>query len=130
MDYDRWKEGIGYDLDALESMSPASRRLVEGQLTPPSGWQDVEAMVALDTPSARGTLRNTVHADDIEVRLAVLTYAPHVIDDTTRTECILRALTETRAFAGRTETLDLVMDFHPPVVVQALFVRLLTLRTH
>jgi hypothetical protein len=37
----------------------------------------------------------------------------------------LHALTEAGAFAGRTETLDLVMEFHPPEVVQALFVGLL-----
>jgi hypothetical protein len=126
IDYERWKEGLGYDLEALASMSPASRRLVEGQLTPPSGWRDVEALVALDTPTAQETLRNAVRAGNLEVRLAVLTYAPHVIDDATRTEVILQALTEAGAFAGRTEMLDLVMDFHPPVIVQAMFVRLLT----
>ncbi|MEQ1693124.1 MAG: hypothetical protein ABMA00_17675, partial [Gemmatimonas sp.] len=125
IDYDRWKEGIGFDLEALASMSSESRRLVEAQLTPPSGWRDVEALAALDTPTARETLRRAVRAEDIEVRLAVLSRAPALIDDNTRTETILSALTDAGPFAGRTETLDLVMEFHPPVVVQALFVGLL-----
>ncbi|MBL0171704.1 MAG: hypothetical protein IPP90_13460 [Gemmatimonadaceae bacterium] len=125
MDYDRWKEGIGYDLDALASLSVESQRVVERQLTPPSGWRDVEALAALDTATARETLRGAVHAEDIEVRLAVLSHAPELIDDATRTDAILLALTEAGPFAGRTETLDLVMEFHPPVVVQAMFVRLL-----
>jgi len=50
---------------------------------------------------------------------------PRLVDDSTRTDVILRALVEAQPFAGQTETLDLVMAFHPPVVVQALFVRLL-----
>ena len=128
IDYDRWKEGTGYDLEALASLSAESQRLVERQLTPPSGWRDVEALVALDTPTARETLRRAVLAGDIEVRLAVLSYAPALIDDDTRTDTILSALGEAAPFAGRAQTLDLVMEFHPPVVVQALFVWLLRAR--
>lgn len=125
IDYDRWKEGTGYDLEALASLSVESQRLVERQLTPPSGWRDVEALVALDTPTARETLRRAVHAADLEVRLAVLSRASALIDDATRTQVLLTALGEAAPFSGLTETLDLVMAFHPPVVVQALFVWLL-----
>lgn len=121
IDYDRWKEGTGYDLEALASLSAESQRLVERQLTPPSGWRDVEALAALDTPTAQETLRRAVHAGDIEVRLAVLSRAPALIDDATRTETLLAALGEAAPFAGRTEVLDLVIEFHPPVVVQELF---------
>ena len=125
MNYDRWKEGTGYDLQALASMSPASQRATEARLTPPSSWRDVEALAALDTPTARQTLQLAVRDEPIDVRLAVLSYASALIDDATRTDTILLALTQVGPFAGRTETLDLVMEFHPPIIVQALFVGLL-----
>ncbi|MBL8981604.1 MAG: hypothetical protein JNL26_05440 [Gemmatimonadetes bacterium] len=121
IDYERWKEGIGYDLEALASLSVESQRAVERELTPPSGWRDVEALAALDTPTARETLRQAIHAANLEVRLAVLSRAPAVVDDATRTQVILTALGEAAPFAGRTEALDLVMEYHPPEVVQALF---------
>lgn len=125
MNFERWKEGTGYDLEALKCLSPQNQRRMEDQMTPPAGWRDVEALAALDTPTARETLRAAVHAQAIEVSLAVLSYAPRLVDDGTRTDVILRALVEAQPFAGQTETLDRAMAFHPPVVVQALFARLL-----
>ena len=125
LDYDRWKEGTGYDLDALRAMSPVARAIVELRLTPPTGWRDVEALAHIDTPTAAETLRAAAEHGTPEVRMAVLHHAPQLVPQDARTISLVQALSEARPFEGLSATLDQVMDHHPPPVVDALFAQLL-----
>jgi hypothetical protein len=53
---EQWREGIGYDLDALAQTTAAERTMIERRLichlADPGDWRDVEALVALGTPAA------------------------------------------------------------------------------
>lgn len=126
LDYERWREGTSYDLDALRAMSPVARATIELRLTPPSGWRDVEALAHIDTSTAAETLRTAARHGSPEVRMAVLHHAPHLVEHGLRTESLVRALSEARPFEGLSATLDEVMEHHPPPVIDALFAGLLT----
>jgi hypothetical protein len=65
--YERWHDGIGYDLDALARSSEPERaavaddlirRLEQGE----GDWRDVEALAALNPPRARAALEKGLRA--------------------------------------------------------------------
>ena len=55
-DFDKWHDGIGYDLEALERMEPQEKDSIEDllieNLKQAGDWRDVEALVALGTTKA------------------------------------------------------------------------------
>lgn len=123
IDYEKWHDGIGYDLDALRAASPAERAAIESLLLGHgvADWRDVEALAALDTPQARAALQAAKKSSDSRVRAAVLDYAPGLLTDAERTAALVRLLETAEFFDGLTQALDQVEEFHPPEVVDALF---------
>ena len=83
MNYEKWHDGIGYDLGALAEATPKERAAIEGLLVArrPRDWRDVEALAALDTPRARKELVAALGDANAEVRLAVTRHAPHLVPD-------------------------------------------------
>jgi hypothetical protein len=129
IDYDKWHDGIGYDLDVLKDCSAGERASIEARLVPPKGWRDVEALASLrelGSQSAEPALRAAMRSSVSEVRLAVLRHAPDLVDDDTRTAALVRAIEAAGSFDGLDATLSQVEEFHPPAVIDALFRGLLT----
>jgi hypothetical protein len=122
LDYERWHDGIGYDLDALRAATPAERVAIEAMLLAhaPRSWCDVEALAALDTPRARAALAAWMEDGSDEVRLAVLRHAPALVDESRRTAALVRALESAEFYGGLTRALDEAAELHPPEVVAAL----------
>ena len=56
IDYEKWHDGVGYDLDAIREASQDERQAIEILLfnRGTRDWRDVEALAALDTARARG----------------------------------------------------------------------------
>ena len=56
LNFERWHDGIGYDLEALAQLDSRERSLVEKllieNLIDKGDWRDVQALEALNTPSA------------------------------------------------------------------------------
>ncbi|MCC7096477.1 MAG: hypothetical protein IT472_04810 [Thermomonas sp.] len=122
MNYERWHDGIGYELELLRSATPEEREQIE-QLLLAGGiqdWRDVEALAALDTPRSRAALAAAGEHSDPAVRAAIEHYAPGVTSDRQREIGLVQALREARFYGGLTQTLDVVAEFHPPAVVAAL----------
>ena len=46
IDYEKWHDGVGYDVDALRSASQAERKAIEQMVIhhSPRGWRDIEAL--------------------------------------------------------------------------------------
>ncbi|HEX2746543.1 MAG TPA: hypothetical protein VHM91_00980 [Verrucomicrobiales bacterium] len=122
MDYDKWKEGIGYDLEALEAASPVEKQRIESKLLSqsPLDWRDVEALAALDTPAARGALQRVMQDGSAEERMAVTRYAPHLVTESSRVAALVSALQTAEFYAGLSQTLSEVQECHPPEVIKAL----------
>ncbi|QJR37528.1 hypothetical protein [Gemmatimonas groenlandica] len=125
LDYERWREGIGYDLEALAQMSAAEQATTIESLIPPSDWRDVEALVAVGSARAIDALQRAAEHGAIAVRLAIADRAPELVDDALHTEMLRDALTSAEIMSGLSEALDQIEEFHPPVVVDALFAGLI-----
>jgi hypothetical protein len=122
IDYDQWREGVGYDLTVLKEAPTEVRLAIEALLIArrTSDWRDVEALAALGTENARRALRDVVQNGDSKVRLAVHLHAPELLTAAERCSSLVRALQEAETYTGLTEALMEVEDFHPPEVLQAL----------
>lgn len=122
VDRDAWRDGLGYDLEALRGASAEERVRIEDLLLGRgvSGWRDVEALAALGTPRAHAALREAAVGADAEVRLAVLSYAPDLVSEAGRTASVVAALRDAAFYGGLTQALAEVETRHPPEVVDAL----------
>ena len=72
MDYEKWREGIGYALDLLPQMTAQERHEMEGELIRKlrrdANWRDLEALAAIDTPASRAARDAARFHPDSEVR--------------------------------------------------------------
>jgi hypothetical protein len=121
MDYEKWHDGIGYDLDALRALSPEERATIERRLAGSHDWRDLEALAELKTEGAKKALLAASKHANPEVRLNVARYAPELVDDNQRKAALVDALKRSQFFGGLSQAIDEVAEFHPPEIVEALF---------
>jgi hypothetical protein len=123
IDYEKWHDGIGYDLAALRAAGEGERAGIELILLSRGvrDWRDVEALAALDSARARVALTHALDHPDAAVRSAVARYAPALVADDRRTASIVQSLESAEFFGGLGDALDDAAQFHPPEVVDALF---------
>jgi hypothetical protein len=123
IDFEKWHDGIGYDIDILRKATPEELVAIENLLInrPVSDWRDVEALAALDSPRARTVLKKTLLHGNHELRAAVINHAPHMVSDSERTVSLVAALNSADIYGGLSQALDQVEEFHPPEVIDALF---------
>ncbi len=122
-DIDTWREGVGYDLQALAEASPDERASIEAALLAhrPQTWHDIEALSFLDTQPARQAILDARHSGDPMVVAAVTRFAsPGLLEDEARTSAIVKGLLTVSFYGGLTQVLDQVEDYHPQPVQDAL----------
>jgi hypothetical protein len=123
MNFEKWHDGAGYDLDLLRALSPEQREAAEEILIShrPRDWRDIEALAQIDSGRARAAVKAALNDSDPQVRREAMKYAADEIDPMERQRQLLRAIGSSRAYAGLSEMLDEVEEFHPPEVIDALF---------
>jgi hypothetical protein len=123
IDYEKWHDGVGYDLEALKSANNKEREAIERILVNrnPPDWRDIEALAILNTPRARSAIKVAVLSGIHEVNMAVLRYAPELVNDELKTKLIVEALKFASFYYGLSQTLDIVEKYHPKEVVRELF---------
>lgn len=128
IDYDRWKEGEGYDLEALAELEGAERLEVEQWLFDRAGndWRDLEAMLSTGSDRGRaaaleqlrrGTLEQRLHAARLfadDENLA-RDYAPDI------EAAAVAGLESALLFYGLSIALDLATTLRTPTLIDALF---------
>ena len=123
MNYEKWHDGIGYDLEIIEKATPEERVQLENFLVqrPVTDWRDVEGLATLNSPRAQALLRKILKGRNRELATAVADYAPELVSDDERTAALVAALEDTAVYGGLTQALLQIEEFHPPKVVDALF---------
>ena len=123
IDYEKWRDGISYDLEALKQANEQEKETIQQILIKknPLNWRDIESLALLDTRKARAALKAAVHKDNAEVNMAVIRFAPELINEDFRTKLIIKALKTVRSFEGLSSTLMIVDQYHPKEVVSGLF---------
>ena len=123
IDCEKWRDGIGYDLDSLDAASPTETAQIENLLLQRGvrDWRDVEALARIDSPDARAALREAVVHGHQEVRLAVVQRAPALVSDPEHEATLVSALERAEFYGGLRQALEEAASFHPPAVLDALF---------
>lgn len=74
LDYEKWHDGIGYDLSALDEMSEEDRQQIAARLRAKNDdWRDLEA---LDYLKAHEGILESRRSDNPEHRLIAMRYGP------------------------------------------------------
>lgn len=122
MDFDKWHDGTGYDLDALRALSPAEKKSAEALLIKRGArdWRDLEALALLDTAETRAAIKVAINSSNPEVRNAVTRNAHGLVSDSARINSLVQGLETANFYGGLTQTLDQVAEFHPPLIVEGL----------
>ncbi len=122
IDFDKWHDGVGYDLEALYEMSPEERISAESIIISrsPWDWRDIEALAQLDTSRSRDCLRKASKGGDREVRLSVVQFGAEVLTEEEIAVILVEALENADLSNGLSQALDLVEDHHPKEVEEVL----------
>jgi hypothetical protein len=123
MDYEKWHDGIGYDLDAIEEMTEGQVREVEAKLIrhQPRDWRDIEALACIDSPAARKEVEAALTSSDAKVRAEAMRHAGDKADPKVRERKLIQSLQKDDLYGGLSEAIDEVEEFHPPAVIEQLF---------
>ncbi len=120
--YERWHDGVGYDLEALAEMTEAERKSVVTELIhSTTNWRDIEALATLGTDTANAHIRKHLTQGPSELRLA----AAHALagdkeSDRAREDAIVHALQTAEPMNGLARALDMAAEHKSPRVIEAL----------
>lgn len=127
IDYERWHDGVPYELDAIAELRGDERTEIEAWLLARSDrdWRDLEGLLALGTPRARAAVVEQLRHGTIEMRLAAARRLPLDPADpgleADREAAIEVGLAEATVLDGLTTALDLAAEQPTPRVIDALF---------
>lgn len=121
--YDDWREGKGYDLQAIDDATPAERTqmlawLLEDGLR---DWRDIEAAHRVGGRAARRALRQVWRHGTSAQRMALLRHVPGFVGEAALARALADALQHTLLFQGLSECLAEIEHCHPPQVIDALW---------
>jgi hypothetical protein len=123
MDFERWHDGIGYDLAALAEMTAEEREELEVLLLSRgvNDWRDVQALAALNTERSLAALRHAMESGNLSATLAVAEQAPQLTDPVGQATAIVAALETAQWFEGLGQALDLAAAYPTPAVIDTLW---------
>jgi hypothetical protein len=127
IDFEKWHDGIGYDIEALKTTSPQELNIIERLLIThnPRDWRDIEALAQINTKTARKAIKKEIKNPNPAIRTAVTRYAPELVTDNERIKSVVDGLKNAELFGGLSQVLDEVETFYPQEVKEALICGLL-----
>ena len=112
--YEEWKEGIGYDVEALAEITPEERsaavEVLAEHLRDHGDWRDVEALAAIDIPEAREEMRRALQHDNHQVKLRAAERLEEAGEDAGLEDQIIAALRGSTTYYGLTQALMLAEE--------------------
>jgi len=128
IDYEKWHDGMSYDLEAIKQASPNESGKIEQILVDhiPKDWRDIEALAQIDTPNAQKAIKKAIRDPNPKVQIAVARFAPKLISDRQKTQSLVRILQNEKIFDGLSQALDEVEEYHPEEITEELIKGLLS----
>jgi len=117
IDYAKWREGEGYDLESMREMSQIELTEVEAllmdRLKRDGDWRDVEAMAAIDTETAKAAVLSAQKHQITNVRNYAVRLGPITEAD------VVRALESAKSMDGLDASLRMAEDCNTTLVRRA-----------
>lgn len=124
INYERWHDGVGYDLAALGELDGGECAEAERWLVARAGhdWRDLEGLVTLGTATARAAVVEQLRRGKLEQRLWAARYlAGDAALAADREAAIVAGLGSAVLYGGLTVALDLATEERTPAMIDALF---------
>jgi hypothetical protein len=121
MNFEKWHDGIGYDLEALDNMTPTDRDKVVDILlnfNSSNASRNFEALDHIKTSKASAAIKKALRHPSLEVRIAASRFAKGA--DSDRERVLIEALENSEIYGGLSQALDQIETFHPEGVIDAL----------
>ena len=124
IDYERWHEGIGYDLAAVGELEADEKVRAEGWLRARASedWRDLEALLALGSETGKAAVVEQLRVGKLEQRLAaarLLASDPDLAADIE--SATVAGLESALLYGGLSTALDLAVEHRTPAMIDALF---------
>ena len=124
MDVEKWREGIGFDLESLKNVTDAERELLIQmliqKLETEGDWREIEALAAIGTPQAMEAIRKAAEHGSSETRLYATRQLAETGETTHLENAIIQGLRNTSLFGGLSEALDMAEEHPSPRIQETL----------
>jgi hypothetical protein len=124
MTAEKWREGTGFDLAALEKVTNSERDLLvkalAERLEADGDWREIEALGAIGTSAAKEAIHRAAEHGSAETRLYAAEQLAIMDEPADLESAIVRALRETRLFGGLSKALDMAEEHPSPRIQETL----------
>jgi hypothetical protein len=121
---DDWRDGVGYDLDALDEVNDSERdklvTLLAGKMKSAPDWRQAEALGAIGTPAAVKVLQSAMHSEDPELRIHVAEQLVELGESADLESAIINALRKSNLSNGLSYAIDTAEEHPSPRIQDAL----------
>ena len=121
---EEWREGIGYNLEALERVTDAERdsivQMLAHRLETNPDWREIEALGAIGTPAAKKAIQAAAKNGDAETRMRAAAQLHEMGEPADLEKSIIDALRNTAIYGGLTQALDLAEEHPSPRIQETL----------
>ena len=120
MNYEKWHDGTGYDLNALDEMTKEDKDSIVSMLTTnlDEPWRTFEALERINTKQSRSIINDSLNHHSLQVRIAASRFAKD--SDAARQRVLVEAIERAELYEGLTQALSEVETFHPKGIIDAL----------
>ena len=124
IDYAKWHDGVGYDLDTLRKLSVIEKEKVEDVLITRGikDWRDIDALAEIGSGKALSAIKDALQSDRYEIRIRAIESLSKKKDISEKE--IEKVLVETLPLVsilnGQTFTLRLAEKYPTPAVKRVL----------
>ena len=122
--YSDWRDGDGYDLEALRNITKAERiaavEMLSERLAATPNWRDIEALGLIDTPAARAAIRKAMEKADSETRLRAAEQLTDLGEPVDLDDVIIEVLRTSDLSNGLSQAIDLAKEHPSPRIQEAL----------
>jgi len=121
IDVEKWRDGVGFDVEALKQVTIEERdslvKTLEERLRASGDWREIEALAAIGTTQAIDVIRQASKSGSSETRLHAAKQIAEIDGSENLDAAIVEALRNTRLFGGLSRALDLA-EQHPSPRIQ------------
>jgi hypothetical protein len=126
---DEWRDGVGYNLVALASVTPEEREelaaLLAQCLETAPNWRGIKALQSLGTVGAKSALHQALRLSDLETRMHAAEALVELGEPANLEDVIIEALRKTTLLNGLSLAIDLAEQHPSPRIQEALLERAL-----
>jgi hypothetical protein len=121
---DEWRDGIGFDLDALQNVTKSERdelvKVLSERLKKKADWREIEALAAIGTAPAKKAIHYALDHADPETRLHAAEHLAEMGEPDRLESAIIQSLRTAKAMEGLSKAIDMAEEHPSPRIQETL----------